>query len=240
MSDALDIEDPAALLAYLRGANRIRPDEELKIRILAGGVSNRTVLVERPSGEAWVLKQALPKLRVAVDWFSDPARIRREALALRWLPKLAPPGTITPLVFEDPAHYLLAMQAVPQPHENWKTMLLAGRVIPRHVRQFGRLLGQIHRGALRAARRAGRRLRRPLVLRIPARRAVLRLHRRRRSPRPPRSSTQLIARHARPATDAGSRRLQPEEHARPTAAGSCCSTTRSFTGATRRSTWASR
>ena len=144
----LDIEQPDALVAYLRAAGRIAPDERPAVRVLAGGVSNKTVLVERPSGEAWVLKQALPKLRVKVDWFSNPARIQREALALRWLPRLAPAGTITPLVFEDPPHHLLAMAAVRQPHENWKSMLLTGRrLFPRHVRQFGRLLGAIHANA---------------------------------------------------------------------------------------------
>jgi tRNA A-37 threonylcarbamoyl transferase component Bud32 len=147
MSDPLDIEDPAALIAYLRATGRIARDETPNIRALAGGVSSKTVLVERPSGEGWVLKQALPKLRVAADWFSDPARIRREALALQWLPKLAPEGSTTPLVFEDAEHLLLAMAAVPHPHANWKAMLLAGRVFPRHVRQFGKLLGQVHRGA---------------------------------------------------------------------------------------------
>jgi aminoglycoside phosphotransferase (APT) family kinase protein len=147
VSLALDIEDSAALVAYLRDTGRISPEEQPAVRTLAGGVSNKTVLVERPAGEAWVLKQALPKLRVKVDWFSDPARIRREALALQWLPKLAPGGSITPLVFEDPEHFLLAMRAVPQPHANWKAMLLAGRLFPRHVRQFGKLLGQVHRDA---------------------------------------------------------------------------------------------
>ena len=71
--------------------------------VLAGGVSNRTVLVERESGEAWVVKQALAKLRVQVDWFSSPERIHREADGLRWLAQFAPPGSITPLVFEDHA-----------------------------------------------------------------------------------------------------------------------------------------
>jgi tRNA A-37 threonylcarbamoyl transferase component Bud32 len=94
-----------------------------------------------------VLKQALEKLRVKVDWFSSPARIEREALGLRYLAELAPPGTITPLVFEDRAHHLLAMRAVPQPRENWKTMLLTGRLEQGHVEQFARLLGTIHRAA---------------------------------------------------------------------------------------------
>ncbi|MGN6700961.1 MAG: hypothetical protein ACTHMR_22610, partial [Thermomicrobiales bacterium] len=87
---ALDIEQPAALLAYLHATGRLAPGELVAIQPLGGGVSNRTVLVERASGDNWVLKQALAKLRVAVDWFSSPLRIEREALALRWLPDLAP------------------------------------------------------------------------------------------------------------------------------------------------------
>lgn len=142
----IDIEQPDALLRYLRATKRIDLTEPSpRMTVLHGGVSNRTVLVERANGEAWVMKQALPKLRVAVDWFSDPARIQREAAALRTLAVLAPPDTITPLVFEDPQHHVLAMTAVPQPHDNWKSLLLAGRIMPDHVRQFAGLLGTIHR-----------------------------------------------------------------------------------------------
>src|SRR5688572_6026776 len=144
MSDEpLDIEQHDQLLAYSRATNRIAAGESPQIRTLAGGVSNRTVLVKRDTGEAWVLKQALAKLRVKVDWFSDPSRVHREALGLQWLEKLAPPGTITPLVFEDEKHHLLAMQAVPEPHENWKTMLLRGEVHTDQVDQFAKLLQTI-------------------------------------------------------------------------------------------------
>jgi aminoglycoside phosphotransferase (APT) family kinase protein len=141
----LDIEQPGALTSFLRAEALIASDEEPRVTVLAGGVSNRTVLVERASGGAWVVKQALPKLRVAVDWFSDPERIHREAAGLRWLAQFAPDGSITPLVFEDHAHHVLAMAAVPQPHENWKTMLLRGQLIPDHIRQFASLIGQVHR-----------------------------------------------------------------------------------------------
>lgn len=147
---ALDIETPDSLVAYLRVAGRIASDETPSVRVLAGGVSNKTVLVERAWGEAWVLKQALGKLRVQADWFSDPARVRREAEGLRWLPKFAPPGSITPLVFEDPHNNLLAMSAVPQPHENWKEVLLTGRVDDDLVAQFARLLADIHRRSAEA------------------------------------------------------------------------------------------
>jgi aminoglycoside phosphotransferase (APT) family kinase protein len=151
VADGLNIEEPDDLLAYLRQAGRIGADERPAIMPLAGGVSNRTVLVERPGGGAWVLKQALPKLRVRVDWFSSPARIHQEALGLRWLRELAPPGTIPALVFEDHERHLLAMEAVPRGHENWKAMLLAGRLERGHVEQFARLLGTVHRAAAERA-----------------------------------------------------------------------------------------
>lgn len=145
---ALDIERHDELVRYLRESGRIERDEQPAVRTLGGGVSNRTVLLERESGEQWVLKQALERLRVQVDWFCPPERIHREALGLHWLARLAPAGTITPFVFEDRARHVLAMEAVPQPHENWKTMLLAGELRSDHVEQFGSLLRAVHRNAL--------------------------------------------------------------------------------------------
>lgn len=145
MTLLLDIEHLDDLLDYRRASGHLLPGEPPTIRVLTGGVSNRTVLVERAGGQAWVLKQALAKLRVAVDWFSSPERIHREALGLRWLRRLAPEGATVRLVCEDFCHRLLVMEAGPQPHQNWKTMLLAGQVEPERVRQFGSLLGTTHR-----------------------------------------------------------------------------------------------
>lgn len=150
---SLDIENFPALLEYLRRTGCIGPDEQPRLTNLAGGVSNRTVLLDRADGESWVLKQALEQLRVRVDWHSDPRRIEREAAGMRVLAGIAPPGSITPLVFLDPAEHLLAMLAVPSPHENWKAMLMAGRVEPDHVRQFAHLLAMVHRAGNEQRRR---------------------------------------------------------------------------------------
>lgn len=145
--EPLDITNPNAVTAYLRCCAHLAPDEPVRVDVLAVTTCNRLVRVERASGDAWLLKQALPRQQVPGGWCSDPGHIGREAEALRWLPQLAPTGTIAPFVFEDAERNLLATVAVPRPHENWKVMLLEGRVNPAHAAQLGAVLGTIHRRA---------------------------------------------------------------------------------------------
>jgi 5-methylthioribose kinase len=140
-----NIEDFEALRNYLMARGCVKSGETVSFTNLRGGVSNRTVKVAWPDGHGWVLKQALAKLRVSADWFSSPARIAVEAKALRCLNQMAPPGTTPAFIFEDMPHYLMAMEAIPEEHENWKTVLLSRRIIPDHFEQFGLLLGAIHR-----------------------------------------------------------------------------------------------
>lgn len=140
----LDIERPEALTSYLRGRGLLRVDEEARTRVLAGGVSNRTVLLLRPQAPDWVLKQALDTLRVAVPWHCDPRRAHREAVGLQWLQKTCPSGSIPGFVFEDATEHLLAMEAVPEPHAVLKEQLLAGQIDHGLLRDFGGLLGVIH------------------------------------------------------------------------------------------------
>jgi tRNA A-37 threonylcarbamoyl transferase component Bud32 len=148
----LDIEDSAALLRYLRKRGVIDPQELPLLRSLDGGVSNRVVLVKRDQVNSFVVKQALEKLRVQVDWFCTRTRIDREALALRYLAKLAPLGAVPSLIFQDAQQHLLGMSEVPEPHDNWKRMLLAGHIISLHIEQFAILLGSIHQKSSRQAR----------------------------------------------------------------------------------------
>ena len=141
----MDIENTEQLMDYLEEFQGISKKDVAGIEVLAGGVSNRTVLVHRRNGPGWVLKQALEKLRVADDWFSDPERIHREAEGMRVLKPLTEEGTIVELVFEDLEHHIIAMEAVPEPHANWKTVLLTGLVNSSFVIQFGHCLSSIHR-----------------------------------------------------------------------------------------------
>jgi 5-methylthioribose kinase len=149
MEPTIDIEDSGQLVKYLRDTGRIGSREQPTLKKLSGGVSNKTVWLQRSHGEAWVIKQALPKLRVRSDWFSDPARIEIEANGLRYLPRVAPKGSITPLVFQDTTQNLLAMEAAAEPHQNWKQQLLSAQVQRELFSRFAELLGCIHRESFR-------------------------------------------------------------------------------------------
>ena len=142
----MNIEDHAQLEQYLIDEGYIDRADRLRFATLTGGVSNRTVWVKRGQHPDWVVKQALAQLRVEVDWFSAPERINREAAALRWLEKVIP-GYVPEFVFADAAHHVLAMTAIPQPHSNWKTLLLSGQTDLGFVRKFGKLLARIHDAA---------------------------------------------------------------------------------------------
>ncbi|MGA7290200.1 MAG: aminoglycoside phosphotransferase family protein [Terriglobales bacterium] len=141
----LDIENFDALRYYLGVRGFVKLGETISLEKLAGGVSNRTVKLAWADGHGWVLKQALSKLRVNVDWFSSPERIAVEARALRWLNRSAPSGATPAFVFEDMENHLLGMEAIPAGHENWKSLLLAGKILSDHFEQVGLLLGTIHR-----------------------------------------------------------------------------------------------
>jgi 5-methylthioribose kinase len=147
----LNIENFDALRDYLEARGYVKSGESVSLSKLDGGVSNRTVRVVWPSGRGWVLKQALEKLRVEVDWFSNPNRIAVEAKALRWLNRWAPPRTTPAFIFEDLGNHLMGMEAIPEKSENWKSALLSGKITSDHFEQFGILLGTIHRHSSESA-----------------------------------------------------------------------------------------
>lgn len=143
----MDIEDPSQLRSYL--AQRGYP--MVSSGALAGGVSNRTILVQLADGGAIVVKQARNRLQSQSEWYCDPGRIRQEALAMGRLAKWTKPGSIPQLRFFDEPNHILAMEAIPQPHYEWKRQLLAGQIEDSSFQQFGELLATVHTGSYHEA-----------------------------------------------------------------------------------------
>ena len=133
---------------------------------LGGGVSNIVIRVrlngdgpdgsDTGGGSALVLKQSLPKLRVAEDWFADQQRIHRERAGIDYVRNLAVPGpdgalpawTAPAVVDEDRDNFIYVMAAAPGDGVNWKDALLAGRVDTAVATNVGAMLGAIHRASV--------------------------------------------------------------------------------------------
>ena len=147
---------PATAAEYLQSQGRIAPEETIAVRELSGGVSNIVLLVTRPSGERFVLKQALPRLRVEQLWLCSIERIWREVEVLRLCGRMIQErgdwgqGTdevyirVPELLFEDRDNYCFAMTAAPAEHRTWKELLLARKADPAIAAACGRLLGRLH------------------------------------------------------------------------------------------------
>ena len=131
--------------AYLRETGRLAVGEPCAATRLGGGVSNEVVRVESSRGR-WVVKQALPRLRVASEWLADASRSEVEARCLVVLGELLPTGCTPDLLFSDPARHVLAMSAAPASMRNLKDALLGGLVDEAVAAEAGRLLGAIQAG----------------------------------------------------------------------------------------------
>lgn len=119
--------------------------EESTVRTaLVGGVSCDVAIVRDAEGHEIVVKQALPKLKVAADWRSDPARSSVEVDALRVMRDLLGAAAVPEVLWEDAPNHRFAMQRVDPRLRNWRDELNQRRVDPATATRAGELLGQLH------------------------------------------------------------------------------------------------
>jgi aminoglycoside phosphotransferase (APT) family kinase protein len=125
-----------------------RPDDPHEVEFLTGGVSSIVIRVVTDEG-AFVIKQALPRLRVAADWYSRPERSLNEARCGSILAELVP-GFVPEIVavVQDRSAFVMRSAAVGS--ETWKERLMRGDVSQTDADKVGHLLGRIH--AVSAAR----------------------------------------------------------------------------------------
>jgi 5-methylthioribose kinase len=119
-----------------------RADVPRTIDFLTGGVSSLVVRVVTRDG-AFVIKQALPQLRVEAAWFSRPERSGIEARCALALSDLVP-GSVPEVVAIVPERSAFVMRSAPQGTETWKDHLLRGEISLDVAQTVGRMLGRIH------------------------------------------------------------------------------------------------
>lgn len=122
--------------------------------ILDGGVASDVAIVRDDSGQEFVVKQALPKLKVAADWRCDPARSSQEVEALRVAPSLLGIGVVPRVLWVDAAEHRFAMERIDADLKNWQTQLSAGEVSLVTAGRVGELLARLQTASARDPRLA--------------------------------------------------------------------------------------
>lgn len=109
------------------------------MKVLSGGVSGDVVLTD----EGHVRKQFLPKLKVAMEWLSDPRRVFREIDSLKAWGRIVGPDSVPQVLSVEPETFSYTMTYAEGP--SWKDQLLAGEVRRSIAHELGRWLAQVHR-----------------------------------------------------------------------------------------------
>ena len=132
---------------YLRDSGRVPEGAGVRVRELAGGVSNVVLRVDVEGRPPFVLKQCRERLRTRIEWISRLDRIWTERAAMDLLDAILPAGTVPAVLFDDRENYLYAMECAPDDAEVWKARLMAGAADPALARRAGEVLGTIHAAA---------------------------------------------------------------------------------------------
>jgi 5-methylthioribose kinase len=133
----------ATVADYLRAVDVLPPGARVTAENLEWGVSN-VVLKVSWDDSVVVVKQSLPKLRVAADWPFDRRRTLVERDCLKLLGRVVP-GAVPDVIFCDERQYTLVISCVPRGGTLWKADLMAGRIDADAAGRAGALLGRIHR-----------------------------------------------------------------------------------------------
>jgi len=147
MVGMINAADEQIFRTYLQEKNLLSDPQTALIRPLGGGVSCEAIMV-RGETKAFVVKQALAKLRVKEDWFSDVTRIITEKDCLAFYNKIVPEHT-PELLFYDEENYLYGMEAAPESARMWKDELLGGKIDFAVAEKVACALAKVHNASAR-------------------------------------------------------------------------------------------
>lgn len=135
--------DESNLAAYLREQGIVPAAADVQVDALSGGISN-VVLRARWDAGCVVVKQSLPRLRVAVEWEFDRRRIFVERDCMQTLAEILP-GSAPTVTFSDDPQFVFGMSCAPADGVVWKDSLLAGEIVPERTLAAAALLGGMQR-----------------------------------------------------------------------------------------------
>lgn len=109
---------------------------------LQGGVSSEIYLIKDPPMQ-FVLKKALPRLKVKDIWEADTTRNRVEQEFIEYVREFQP-SLVPEILYSDPADGFFVMQYFDANYRNWKHQLMEGVFEPETARKAGMILAGIH------------------------------------------------------------------------------------------------
>jgi 5-methylthioribose kinase len=120
----------------------VGPEQKVTVEPLLGGVSAE-VLALSVGDRRMVVKRALPRLRVAQEWLSSPARVIVEADAIAFAGRVRPLN-VPEIIDVDRDSLVIVITAAPPDMVNWKSELLAGTVDATLPARLGLALADWH------------------------------------------------------------------------------------------------
>jgi aminoglycoside phosphotransferase (APT) family kinase protein len=131
------------VLDFIARSGLIPRDARCVLQRLTGGVSSDIWLAEA-GGRRFCAKRALPKLKVAADWF---APVERNANEAAWFEVVGGflPDAVPKVLAEDARAGVFAMEYLPEADfPNWKRQLRDGIVSIDAAAEVGRRLARVH------------------------------------------------------------------------------------------------
>ncbi len=128
---------------YLVKEGLISKDTEAEISRLTGGVSCRVWKSVSNEGR-WVLKQALDKLEVQADWFSDVERIHREHKTMEQIGLIVPDSNVPKVLHVDYVNHIYMMTCAEEGVQTWKDLMMQGIFNPETAKSAAITLSRIH------------------------------------------------------------------------------------------------
>ena len=130
--------------AALAEMGLVTGDEPTALTSLSGGVSCDVYRVEIAGRAPLVVKRALPKLRVDVDWRAPPARSQAEVDWIELVSRINPKW-VPKILGVNRERHLFAMEYLPpERYPIWKSELAAGRIDADFAVRVGVALSSIH------------------------------------------------------------------------------------------------
>jgi len=134
----------ANVVEYLVTRGVVPADATVDLDELPGGVSATVIAATvAATGDAFVVKQALPQLRVRDEWLATPDRAETEVAAMELCGAITP-GVVPAILDSDPAAHALVMELIPATARNWQAEVGEGRVHPEVGSWAGATLGAWH------------------------------------------------------------------------------------------------